>query len=260
MFVTEPDEMLMTRTTAPVESTAYKLVPSVAMALTACAESIVVPVVLFAVLIGSSNYFYTVRHDGSVPEMTNSSGTVVWEQSFDPYGVPTTIIGTTPADFGYCGYYLHQRSGLNLTRARAYNASLGRFINRDPIEEAGGNNLYAYCDNDPIDDSDPSGLTTIAMPLPPWFCALFPGACGPKGGSGGGGGGSCPVNNNGNDGGGNPPTGGGPTGGGPPEDPDPPNPSPMAAGKRGKAISGGGGDDNDPRKRILPRHLTKTAR
>lgn len=53
---------------------------------------------------------------------------------------------------------MHARSGLNLTRTRAYSASLGRFISRDPIQEYGGVNLYAYCQNDPVTNTDPSGL------------------------------------------------------------------------------------------------------
>ena len=76
--------------------------------------------------------------------MTNSSGTIVYQQTFDPYGQPTTIVSTTPSDFGYAGYYVHSRSGLNLTLYRQYNSSLGRWINRDPIGENGGINLYAY--------------------------------------------------------------------------------------------------------------------
>jgi RHS repeat-associated protein len=40
---------------------------------------------------------------------------------------------------------------------RGYNASLGRWLNRDPIGEVGGLNLYAYVNNNPLDSSDPTG-------------------------------------------------------------------------------------------------------
>ena len=33
---------------------------------------------------------------------------------------------------------------------RFYRPDLGRWLNRDPIEEEGGENLYAFCDNSPI--------------------------------------------------------------------------------------------------------------
>ena len=51
--------------------------------------------------ISGTSYYFTKDHLGSVREMTNSSGTIVWQQSFDPYGQPTTLVSTTPADMGY---------------------------------------------------------------------------------------------------------------------------------------------------------------
>ena len=62
------------------------------------------------------------------------------------------------SDFQYAGYYYHAPSGLSLTRARAYNSNSGRWINRDPIGENGGLNLYAYVGNAPVNRSDPEGL------------------------------------------------------------------------------------------------------
>lgn len=113
--------------------------------------------------ISGSSYYYNSDHLGSTREMTNSSGSIVWQQSFDPYGVPTTIVSTTPADFGYAGMYAHSRSGLNLTRTRAYSAGLGRFISRDPIGENGDVNLYAYVENNSVSYRDPSGRVGVGV-------------------------------------------------------------------------------------------------
>ena len=132
---------------------------------------------------GSTNYFYTKDHLGSVREVTDNSATIVYQQSFDPYGKPTTLVNTTPADFGYAGMYKHDRSGMNLTKYRAYSPLLGRWISRDPVTEPtmvaqemsrrgapsssfiqtgfpeiAGINLYGYVTNDPIDFRDPLGL------------------------------------------------------------------------------------------------------
>ena len=47
-----------------------------------------------------------------------------------------------------------------LTTAHAhYDPRQGRFISRDPLGEAGGFNLYAYCGNDPVNRHDPLGLS-----------------------------------------------------------------------------------------------------
>jgi RHS repeat-associated protein len=62
------------------------------------------------------------------------------------------------ADFGFTGHYVHVASGLHLALFRAYDADLGRWLSRDPIEEQGGINLYAYVHGNPIFWFDPLGL------------------------------------------------------------------------------------------------------
>ncbi|HMP91217.1 MAG TPA: RHS repeat-associated core domain-containing protein, partial [Kiritimatiellia bacterium] len=43
---------------------------------------------------------------------------------------------------------------------RYYKPDIGRWLNRDPIEEQGGNNLYAFVNNDPVDKIDLLGMKT----------------------------------------------------------------------------------------------------
>jgi hypothetical protein len=45
---------------------------------------------------------------------------------------------------------------LQLLGHRYYDSSTGRFLTRDPIKD--GRNWYTYCDNDPVNGTDPSGL------------------------------------------------------------------------------------------------------
>ena len=108
------------------------------------------------------------NHLGSITEATNNSGSVLGEIAYDPWGVSKQLQGSYVPDFVYAGYYLHARSGLNLTLHRAYSSSLGRFINRDPIEEKAGLNLFAYVDNEPINLSDSSGLCAQWVPHNQW--------------------------------------------------------------------------------------------
>lgn len=52
------------------------------------------------------------------------------------------VMGTDVAHFGYTGHYVHKPSGLHLAMYRAYDAHLGRWLNRDPIGEVGGINRH----------------------------------------------------------------------------------------------------------------------
>jgi RHS repeat-associated protein len=110
-------------------------------------------------------YYYTRDHLGSVREMLNSSGAMVARYSYDPYGRTTLVSGSNLATKQYAGMYMHQTSGLYLTRnvlgfdSRQYDTGTGRWLSRDPIEEDGGLNLYDYVGNDPVDWIDPLGLS-----------------------------------------------------------------------------------------------------
>ena len=48
------------------------------------------------------------------------------------------------AAFGFTGHYHHGPSGLSFAYFRAYDSSLGRWLNLDPRGELGGLNLFAY--------------------------------------------------------------------------------------------------------------------
>jgi RHS repeat-associated protein len=110
--------------------------------------------------------------------MTDPSGNIQAEYSYDSYGRVTQLQGSLVSDFQYAGYYYHSPSGLSLTLSRAYSAQLGRWINRDPIEEDGGVNLYDYVANDPVDETDPLG-TALTLIIP--ACPKPPGPPKPKG-------------------------------------------------------------------------------
>ena len=111
----------------------------------------------------TTNYFYTRDHLGSIREVIDSEGGLLAQYDYDPYGNRIVLKGKIDIEFGYAGYYYHAPSGLNLTMYRAYDPKLGRWLSRDPIEEAGGLNLYGYVGNDPAGVVDPKGLAGIAI-------------------------------------------------------------------------------------------------
>jgi RHS repeat-associated protein len=67
------------------------------------------------------------------------------------------VLGTTPTDFNFTGLYRHSKSNLDLSTYRAYDPDFGRWLNRDPIAEKGGINLYGYVANNPARFTDPRG-------------------------------------------------------------------------------------------------------
>jgi RHS repeat-associated protein len=103
---------------------------------------------------GTTSYFTDAL--GSTVALTDGSGTVTAQLTYEPYGNNTkTGSGDTP--FRYTARD-DDGTGLYYYRARYYHPGLGRFVAEDPIGLAGGPNLYAYVGGNPISRSDPLGL------------------------------------------------------------------------------------------------------
>jgi RHS repeat-associated protein len=113
----------------------------------------------------TGNYFYTKDHLGSIREVVANNGTTVeGRYSYGPFGetVYTDLSGgnVSPPDFGYDGYFRPSAyPALYLTKYRAYDPTLTRWLSRDPSGEGGGLNLYGYAYNDPINFTDLLGLS-----------------------------------------------------------------------------------------------------
>ena len=68
----------------------------------------------------------------------------------------------------YRGYYYDNETGYYYLQSRYYDPGLGRFISADDFAyvDASGKfsiNAYAYCDNNPVNFSDPSGHISITI-------------------------------------------------------------------------------------------------
>ena len=97
---------------------------------------------------------------GSTRLLTDGRGTTKGTRSYRAFGETRLVSGETP-DAGYVGTLGIETdpTGFLFMRNRYYSASLGRFVQMDPIGINGGQeNLYVYCQNDVILRNDPSGL------------------------------------------------------------------------------------------------------
>jgi len=112
---------------------------------------------------GTTNLFYNRDHLGSVREATDSSGSVMARYDYDPYGQKTVLAETLAPAFGFTGLYQHQATGLLLATYRALDSQSGRWLNRDPLGQAAGLNMYDYVGNNPVNAIDPSGLFLLAF-------------------------------------------------------------------------------------------------
>lgn len=110
------------------------------------------------VIISGTPYYYVKDKLGSVAELISSTGAVASQYTYDPYGNQTTVSGTLVSEIGYAGYFYHAVSGLDFTIHRAYDPTHARWLNRDPIGEVGGVNLYAYVRGNPITGRDTLGF------------------------------------------------------------------------------------------------------
>ncbi len=94
----------------------------------------------------------------------SASGKVVWQwDNQDPFGnnVPNenpSSQGTFHFNLRFPGQYYDAETNLAYNVNRDYDASIGRYVESDPIGLGGGINTYAYVDGNPVAKSDPSGL------------------------------------------------------------------------------------------------------
>jgi RHS repeat-associated protein len=87
---------------------------------------------------------------------------VIGLNTYDEYGKPA------PANIGrfqYTGQAWLPELGLYYYKHRMYHPTLGRFLQPDPIGYGDGLNLYNYVGSDPVNFSDPSGLTVTNPPI-----------------------------------------------------------------------------------------------
>ena len=118
-------------------------------------------------------YYYLVNAQGDVAAILDSSGTMVAFYDYDAWGNctvynssakvltdPTSIANINP--LRYRGYYYDAETGFYYLQSRYYDPAICRFINADTFATTDANgflsaNMFAYCENNPVGNSDPNG-------------------------------------------------------------------------------------------------------
>jgi RHS repeat-associated protein len=114
----------------------------------------------------AQTYLPTYDGNGNVVALVNAtSGAVAAAYEYSPFGEPLRAQTLDPvvADnpFRFSTKYTDGETGFVYYGRRFYSPSQGRFLGRDPIEEAGGLNLYGFVSNDPINDWDVLGCDGV---------------------------------------------------------------------------------------------------
>ena len=110
-----------------------------------------------------TTYYYLTNLQGDVLGMVKADGTTVATYTYDPYGKPLTATGTFAATnpLRYRGYCYDTETGLYYLQSRYYDPTTARFLNADSFVSTGqgllGNNMFAYCLNNPVAFEDDSG-------------------------------------------------------------------------------------------------------
>ncbi len=140
------------------------------------------------ILYNNEPYYFVKNLQGDVIAIVDKYAETVAKYSYDAWGVPAILQDTTDCQiatinpFRYRGYYYDAETQLYYLQSRYYNPEIGRFINADALVSTGqgilGYNMFAYCGNNPIINSDPTGMLFLREAGGGFF-----------GGSGGGGGG-----------------------------------------------------------------------
>jgi len=111
-----------------------------------------------------ARYTYHADHLGSIRFLTDALGQVVNAYDYDSYGRVAAELAAFEQPFRFTGREWDTAAQLYHYRARNYDPSTGRFIQEDPIGFAAGDlNISRYVWNNPLNYTDPSGLSAITF-------------------------------------------------------------------------------------------------
>ncbi len=126
----------------------------------------------------SGHSYFHYDGGGNVTALSDEQGVLVGRYAYDAFGNTLEASGERAAEnpYRFSTKEYHAYSGLIDYGYRFYSSGDGRWLNRDPIEEEGGVNLYAFVNNDSVNSIDEYGLMDVdsAGPNPRRFSSRTP--------------------------------------------------------------------------------------
>ncbi|MEZ8449009.1 RHS repeat-associated core domain-containing protein [Vibrio splendidus] len=110
-------------------------------------------------------YYVHTDHLGTPTMLTDSAGSIQWAAHYTPFGKIIIDVDNINQEIRFPGQYFDKESGLHYNYFRDYDPELGRYIQSDPIGLAGGINTYGYAYQNPIMNTDPTGLWSTGFSL-----------------------------------------------------------------------------------------------
>jgi len=114
----------------------------------------------------NAEYFLYDGHSG-VRNLTSNTGSVLENYKYDAFGNLQGFSGTPNTKYLYTGQQFDSLTGLYDLRARYYNPNQARFLARDVADVTFNNpielNRYGYTADNPVNHSDPEGLSFVDL-------------------------------------------------------------------------------------------------
>lgn len=125
----------------------------------------------------SRHDYYHADGQGNITYLADNTQLQAASYAYDPYGNLLSSAGTlaTANTYRFSSREFVPSSGLYVYLYRYYNPATERWLNQDPIGEAGGLNLYGFVAENPLNYVDADGLRKNQYPwLPPGTKPLDP--------------------------------------------------------------------------------------
>ena len=121
-----------------------------------------------------TTYHYHLDHLGTPRRITDATDLIVGQHNYHAFGPELTQGRIDEPSLTALKYTGHERDGdLDYMHARYYDMDVGRFLSVDPVlnvkrhlQQPQGWNRYSYVENNPINNTDPTGRCTVTSS---WF-------------------------------------------------------------------------------------------